>query len=62
MRLEIWETTIQTIADECNRDPKGVNMILMGWRARLEREPHMLEPFQIDEIVRGVRQRLVHGS
>lgn len=62
MCLQDWETTIQTITDECRGDPNGVNMILLGWRAKLEREPYLLEAFQIDEIVREVRQRLIHGS
>ena len=58
MRLDEWEATIQTIVDESNRDPKGLNGILMGWRWKLEKEPHRLQPFEIDEIVREVRQRL----
>ena len=58
MRLDEWEATIQTIVDESNRDPKGLNGILMGWRWKLEKEPHLLQPFEIDEIVREVRQRL----
>ena len=34
----------------------------MGWRAKLEKEPTLLQPYQIDEIVREVRRRLVNGS
>ena len=59
MRLQDWEATIQTIANECNRDLDGTNMILMGWRVKLEKEPNLLQPFQIDQIVREVRQRLI---
>ena len=59
MRLQDWEATIQTIANECNRDLDRTNKILMAWRAKLEKEPHLLQPFQIDQIVREVRQRLI---
>ena len=59
MRLQDWEATIQTIANECNRDLDRANKILMVWRATLEKEPHLLQPFQIDQIVREVRQRMI---
>jgi len=63
MRLQEWEVTIQEIIDECNeqteRDEDG---ILMKWRAKLGKEPTLLKPFQIDEIMRGVRQRLSNLS
>ena len=58
MRLQEWEVTIQKIIDECNHEPKGADKVLMAWRAKLEKEPPLLQPFQIDEIVREVRQRL----
>ncbi len=54
MRLEEWEVTIQKIVDECNHDEKGSDGIFMAWRAKLEKEPTLLQPFQIDEIVRAV--------
>ena len=60
MRLQEWEVTIQEIVDEYNHDQKertGENT-LVKWRAKLEKEPTLLQPFQIDEIVREVRQRL----
>ena len=61
MNLATWETTIQAIVDESNRQRKesGKYKILNDWRAKLEKEPTSLRPFQIDEIVREVRQRLV---
>ena len=59
MRLQDWEATIQTIANECNRDLERANNILMAWRVTLEKEPHLLQPFQIDQIVREARQRLI---
>ncbi len=62
MRLQDWEATIQTIANECNRDLDGANKILIAWRVRLEKEPDSLQPFQIDQIVREVRQRLIQVS
>ena len=60
MNLRIWETTIQQIVDESNAESKesGKQKILTGWRLRLEKEPTSLPPFQIDHIVREVRQRL----
>jgi len=60
MRLQEWEVTIQEIIDECNHEQKdrGEDRILMKWRAKLEKEPTLLQPFQIDEIMREVRQRL----
>ncbi len=64
MRLQEWEVTIQEIVDECNHEQKegGEDGILMKWRAKLEKEPPLLQPFQIDEIVREVRQRLSNIS
>jgi len=62
MRLEKWEVTIQEIVDECNHEEKTSDKILVEWRAKLEKEPHLLEPFQIDEIVRAVRSRLSYAS
>jgi hypothetical protein len=58
MRLQEWEVTIQKIIDECNHEQTQVDTVLMAWRAKLEKEPTLLQPFQIDEIVREVRGRL----
>ncbi len=58
MRLQEWEVTIQEIVDECNHEQEGANKVLIAWRAKLEKEPTLLQPFQIDEIVREARQRL----
>ena len=54
------EATIQQIADELSLAPKDADQhrILTAWRAKLEKEPTSLLPFQIDEIVREVRKRL----
>ena len=64
MRLQEWEVTIQEIADECNQgqEERGEDRILMKWRAKLEKEPIVLQSFQIDEIMREVRQRLSNAS
>ena len=64
MRLEDWEATIQEIIDECNQGQKetGEDRILMKWRGKLEGEPIVLQAFQIDEIMREVRQRLSNAS
>jgi hypothetical protein len=58
MRLQEWEVTIQEMVSECNQGPTRVDAVLMAWRAKLEKEPTLLQPFQIDEIVREVQQRL----
>jgi hypothetical protein len=60
MRLEDWEVTIQEIVDECihQEDEMSDDRILMKWRAKLEKEPTLLEPYHIDEIIREARQRL----
>ena len=64
MKLHDWEQTIRQLIDELNQEPKesGKSRVLMEWRARLAREPHRLQPFQIDEIVREVRKRLTSIS
>ena len=62
MRLEEWEVTIQKIIDECNHEQMGMNNVLMKWRAKLEKEPTLLRPFEIDKIVRAVRRRLSNTS
>jgi hypothetical protein len=62
MRLQEWEVTIQEIVDECNHEQKGTDKVLVAWRAKLEKEPTLLQPFQIDDIVREVRQRLSNIS
>jgi hypothetical protein len=64
MKLKDWEATIQQIADESNHEPKesDKHRILTAWRAKLEKEPTSLLPFQIDEIVREVRKKLTVAS
>jgi hypothetical protein len=62
MRLQEWEVTIQKIIDECNHEQTRVDTVLLAWRAKLEKEPSFLQPFQIDEIVREVQQRLSNLS
>ena len=62
MRLEEWEVTIQEIIGECNHEQNEASKVLMEWRAKLEKEPTLLRPFQIDEIVRAVRRRLGNAS
>jgi hypothetical protein len=62
MRLQEWEVTIQKIIDECNHEQTRVDTALLAWRAKLEKEPTLLRPFQIDEIMREVQQRLSNLS
>ncbi|MHB0956910.1 MAG: hypothetical protein ACYC6N_17775 [Pirellulaceae bacterium] len=62
MKLRDWEVTIQTVIEESNHEPKesGKYRVLTHWRAKLSQEPHLLQPYQIDEIVREVRNRLTN--
>ena len=64
MKLQDWELTIQQMVEESNHEPKqsGKYRVLTEWRAKLEQEPHILQPYQIDEIVREVRKRLTSVS
>jgi hypothetical protein len=62
MRLEEWEVTIQKMIDECNHEQTSPNRVLMEWRATLEKEPALLKPFEIDELVRAVRRRLSNAT
>ena len=62
MRLQEWEVTIQKIVDECKHEQTRVDTVLLAWRARLGKEPTLLQPFQIDDIVREVQQRLSNLS
>ncbi len=62
MRLQEWEVTIQKIVDECNHEQTRVDTVLKAWRTKLEKEPTLLQPFQIDEIMREVQQRLSNLS
>lgn len=62
MKLQQWEPTIQQMVEECNLEPKdsGKYKVLTAWRAKLALEPHFLQPFQIDEIVRKVREKFMN--
>jgi len=62
MRFEEMEVTVQKIVDECDHKRGRPDNVLTEWRAKLEKEPTLLQPFQIDEIVREVRGRLSNDS
>ena len=64
MDLKGWEATINQIVDEARKEPResGKQKILLAWRAKLEKEPTSLLPYQIDEIVWEVRKRLANVS
>ena len=62
LRLEEWEETIQKMIDECNHSQKRPDGILKEWRVKLEKEPTLLKPSQIDEIIRAVRDRLSNSN
>ena len=60
MNLKNWEPTVAQILAELDRECKesGKQKVLTEWRAKLEKEPTHLMPFQIDMVVREVRRRL----
>ena len=58
MRIDDWEVTVQKMIVECNQEQASPNRVLMEWRVTLEKEPTLLKPFQIDQLVRTVRGRL----
>ena len=64
MKLHDRELTIQQILEEANHEPteSGKFRLLLAWRTKLAREPHLLQAFQIDEILREVWSRLTSVS
>ena len=62
MRLEDWAVTIQKMTDECNHEQTPPDRFLQLWRVKLEKEPTLLQPFEIDKIVRVVRGKLGNVS
>ena len=60
MHLQEWEGTIQKMVAEYGQKQNGADRILTAWRAKLEKEPTLLQPFQIDQIIREARGRLSH--
>ena len=64
MNFKLWEATLQQIADEFSLAPKEAaqQRILAAWRAKLEKEPTSLLPYQIDQIVREARTRFAVAS
>jgi hypothetical protein len=60
MDLEPWEATINQIVEEVKRQPPNsrLHKLLLVWRSKLEKPPTSLQPFQIDEIVREVQNRI----
>lgn len=60
MALKDWEATINQIVEEIKQEPQKsrINKLLIAWRFKLEKAPTSLRPFQIDEIVREVRNRI----
>ncbi len=64
MNLKDWEATIEQISGESNQEPEesGRQRLLTAWRAKLGHEPTFLKPYQIDEIVRAVRTRLIDSN
>ena len=60
MNLQKRNEIVQLIVRDSNHQPNesGRFKVLMDWRAKLAKEPHLLQLYQIDEIVREVRSNL----
>jgi hypothetical protein len=60
MNVKEWDVTINQIVAEIKQEPPNSRKhnVLMAWRAKLEKEPTLLTPHQIDEIVREVQKRI----
>ena len=60
MNLKKWEPVVEAMLAEVKQEkrPSAGYRVIKAWRAKLEQEPPVLQPFQIDEIVREVRRRL----
>ena len=60
MNLQMRNEIVQLIVRDSNHQPNesGRFKVLMDWRAKLAKEPHLLQLYQIDEIVREVRSNL----
>lgn len=61
MKPQRWNEIVQLIVRDSNHEPKesGKHKALMDWRVKLEKEPYLLQLYQIDEIVREVRGHLL---
>ena len=64
MMLQDWDVTVHQMVEESLQEPKesGKQRVLTEWRSKLAKEPHSLQSFQIDDIVRKVRKRLTAAS
>jgi len=62
LRLEEWESTIQKMIIECNHEQNSPDGILKKWRVNLEKEPTLLKPSEIDQIIREVSDRRSNAS
>jgi hypothetical protein len=61
MNLKAWEGRINEIVTQAayeNQESRR-QRLLLAWRSALAKEPNSLKPFQIDQIIREVRRRLV---
>ena len=60
MNLRKMELSIHEMTEAFNLEPResGKNLLLKEWRTSLAKEPHLLEPFQIDQIMREIRKRI----
>jgi hypothetical protein len=60
MDLKKWESTINQIVDEIKLGSPNSrkHKLLIAWRIKLEQAPTSLQPFQIDEIMREVQNRI----
>ena len=60
MQFQDSELIVQQILGDFARERNEgrKDKILIEWRVKLEKEPTLLKPFQIDKLVRDVRRRV----
>ena len=60
MNLKGWEAIIGQMVNEASQEPgeSRRQKVLLAWRVKLEKAPSSLQPYQIDAIIREVRNRL----
>jgi hypothetical protein len=63
MTLQTREMIVQQITDDFDHATESrKDRVLLGWRVTLANEPHLCQPFQIDDIVREVREKRTSSS
>ena len=64
MALQEIEMIVQHMIGDFSHEPNEhrKDKVLLEWREKLASEPHFFQPFQIDVIVREVRESSTNSS